>query len=449
MALKISTIGIIADDLTGANDTALQFLLRGCNTQILLDLNQLPEGCNNTIAWAVNTESRHLPAQDAVVQVEKATIALEEVLNVDFIYKKIDSTLRGNIAVEALKILESKSWDAAIIVPVFPDEGRITVGGYHLLRGVPIERTEVARDPNFPISQSHIPTLLQNQLAAADYDTKIVGHIQLSKVMRGAAPILLELQELIKKGKKLIVVDAVSTIDLEQIVLAMEKCMVHHKILPCGSAGLANAITKSWMDDAKYKYMTNTLPDCPVVTVVGSVTPVTRAQVKLLRDCSEKFNLEFVNLTPENLVEGLPPEMIHKALENLKAGKNLLIYSAPKDDSYQATLDYAKERGIEQPELSKKVLDSLATFTETIFQEIPSKLVLVGGETASYCCKAIQSTHLQLIDEVDTAIPLSMDQNARFIVTKSGNFGTPKTLVNIMNYMVNTEEETSSDEKYD
>ena len=32
-----NNIGIIADDLTGADDTALQFHLRGANTQILLD----------------------------------------------------------------------------------------------------------------------------------------------------------------------------------------------------------------------------------------------------------------------------------------------------------------------------------------------------------------------------------------------------------------------------
>ena len=35
--LLTNNIAIIADDLTGANDTALQFMMRGCNTQILFD----------------------------------------------------------------------------------------------------------------------------------------------------------------------------------------------------------------------------------------------------------------------------------------------------------------------------------------------------------------------------------------------------------------------------
>lgn len=34
-------VGIIADDLTGANDTALQFHLRGANTRILLMMENI------------------------------------------------------------------------------------------------------------------------------------------------------------------------------------------------------------------------------------------------------------------------------------------------------------------------------------------------------------------------------------------------------------------------
>lgn len=36
MIINSNIVGIIADDLTGANDTALQFHLKGANTQILL-----------------------------------------------------------------------------------------------------------------------------------------------------------------------------------------------------------------------------------------------------------------------------------------------------------------------------------------------------------------------------------------------------------------------------
>ena len=81
-------------------------------------------------------------------------------------YKKIDSTIRGNIAIEVLALLEVLEWDASIIIPAFPSEGRVTIGGYHLLKGIPIERTEMARDPHSPIRESHLPTLLNRPLSS-------------------------------------------------------------------------------------------------------------------------------------------------------------------------------------------------------------------------------------------------------------------------------------------
>jgi uncharacterized protein YgbK (DUF1537 family) len=437
MALKISSIGIIADDLTGANDTALQFLLKGCNTQILLDYEHLPEGCHNTVAWAINTESRMLDPEEAAERVKLSAEALSKNLKVDFIYKKIDSTLRGNVAYESLALLDVQKVDAAIIVPAFPDEGRTTVGGYHLLRGVPLERTEVARDPSSPIYLSHIPTLLANQCENPD----LIGHISLMTVMRGAGPILLELQELIKKDKKLIVVDAVSNIDLEQIVLAMEKCLGHYKIMPCGSAGLATALTKSWMPDGKYQHIVKTVPDYPTLMVVGSGTALTRSQVKLLHDYVDTYNLKFINLTAEQLLNGIEDRLIDESIKDLEEGKNVLIYSAPFENSIQNALELAEKRNIKPSRLSNIIVGQLAYFTEKVVENVQVKLILVGGETASTCCKAINSNHLQLIDEVDHAIPLCLDQKAQFIITKSGNLGTPKTLVNIMSYLEEVEEE--------
>ena len=118
-------------------------------------------------------------------------------------------------------MLEVLGWDSAVIMPAFPQEGRITVGGYHLLRGIPIERTEMARDPHSPITESHLPTLLKSQLGGNLEN--LVGEIGLKTIMDGAGPILMRLNELVEQGKKIIVADSVFTTDLEQIVLAMQK----------------------------------------------------------------------------------------------------------------------------------------------------------------------------------------------------------------------------------
>ena len=170
-------VGIIAADLTGANDTALQFHLKGANTQILLSDEIEPLNVKGTQTWAIATESRNIEPEIAYEKVAKTAKMFAEKLNPDFVYKKIDSTIRGNIAPEVLAIISEFEFDASVIVPAFPAEMRTTVGGYHLLRGVPIERTEMARDPHSPILESHVPTLLKSQLAPEYQD--FVGHIEL------------------------------------------------------------------------------------------------------------------------------------------------------------------------------------------------------------------------------------------------------------------------------
>ena len=155
---------IIADDLTGANDSALQFHLHGAGTQILLSENVEGLNLKGTSTWAISTESRNIAPKEAYDKIKYITQVMIDKFNPDYFFKKIDSTVRGNIAVETLGMLEILGWDAAIVIPAFPTEGRVTVGGYHLLKGVPIERTEMARDPYSPIEESHLPTLFTNQI---------------------------------------------------------------------------------------------------------------------------------------------------------------------------------------------------------------------------------------------------------------------------------------------
>ena len=202
MIINSNVVGIIADDLTGANDTALQFHLRGANTQILLDDNINPINTAGTQTWAISTETRNVTPHEAYEKVKHTVKMFSEVLKPDYYYKKIDSTVRGNIAVEILGILEVLQWDAVVVIPAFPSEGRVTVGGYHLLKGVPVERTEMARDPHSPIFESHLPTLLKSQLPEEFHC--LVESLELSTVMKGAGPIIRKLNDLIKAGKKLI-----------------------------------------------------------------------------------------------------------------------------------------------------------------------------------------------------------------------------------------------------
>jgi len=424
LTLKSKTIGIIADDLTGANDTALQFHLKGCNIQILLDYTIEPSGKSNTQAWSISTETRNKTPDEAYKIVTDATEKLINNFNAEYIYKKIDSTLRGNVAKETLAVLKSMNGDAAVIVPAFPAEGRTTVGGYHLLKGVPLERTEVARDPHSPIFQSHIPTLLKQQTD----NEEIIGHIQLMTVMKGAGPVLLELNRLVKEGKKLIVIDAISTTDMEQIALAVEKSS--YNLLPCGSAGLAQVLTKSWLPDTKYQHIPKVIPKLPVLIVSGSMASLSKTQIKKLAE-SDEFDSYVLELSLEDVLIEPSKELIERILEHLETENIVAVHINVSDEDEEEKI---KELGMEKEKISSIITDYLANLSNKVIKEQNLIFLTIGGETSYKCCNAIGSKQLQLIDEVEPSIPLCLDLEAQWIVTKSGNFGMPGSLVNILKY---------------
>lgn len=137
-----SRIGILADDMTGAGDTALQFLTPEAEVWVLPavhDRVRLPAGAT---VLAANTESRHLPPLQAA-GVDQAARYLQAAGCGTF-YKKIDSTLRGNLAIELLQALSTLDLELAVVAPAFPQAGRITVGGYQLVDGIPVDASPYA-----------------------------------------------------------------------------------------------------------------------------------------------------------------------------------------------------------------------------------------------------------------------------------------------------------------
>jgi len=423
-------IGIIADDLTGANDTALQFHLRGSNTQILLDYEAYLQNIKNAQTWAISTETRNVSADVAYSKVKSATQTFVDKLNLEFFYKKIDSTLRGNIAVETLAMLEVLKWDAAVIVPALPSEGRITVGGYHLLKGVPIERTEVARDVHSPIFESHVPTLLRSQL---DEDKKdIVGLIELSTIMNGAGPILFKINELIAQGKKLIVADSVSITDIEQVVLAINKS--DYNILPTGAAACAQVLGNIWLPEMKNQHVPKTIPELPKLIVSGSATIITEAQIKKLADSDDFENTYFINLDLKTILAGVSDELINRVVNNLGQKNIVVVNTSYLLKGFDGFSDDCLNAGLTKPKLASMITDFLAELTKSVVSKRDVILITLGGETSYKCCSAIDSLQLQLVDEVASSIPLSIDHKAQWIVSKSGNLGNTNTLVDILKY---------------
>jgi len=436
MIINSSVAGIIADDLTGANDSALQFHLRGAGTQILLSDNVDCINNKSTQIWAISTESRNIAPVEAYEKVKYATQVMLDKFNPDFFFKKIDSTIRGNIAVEVLGMLEVLGWDAGIVIPAFPLEGRVTIGGYHLLKGVPVERTEMARDPYSPIFESHLPTLLKSQVGA-EWE-HLIGSLELKTVMKGAGPILQNLNKLIADGKKLIVVDAVSTTDIEQILLAMNKS--DYKILPTGTAATARALSDLWFSDLKPNNVMQTIPELPKLIISGSATEITANQIKVLEESDDyDENTLFVNLDVKTILNGVQDELVQRIVNNLGQNNIVVVHTSNVVRDFDGFSDDSLDAELTRDKLAQMITDFLADLTKRVTELKQLILILLGGETSYKCCRAINANQLQLIDEVAPAIALSLDHNAQWIVTKSGNLGSVNTLIDILNYFKNHE----------
>ena len=83
---------MIADDLTGAADSGVQFVRAGYRTAVIFRGESVPEDVE---AAVIDTDSRSLDPRGAR---ERVLEAGETLRGARIVYKKLDSTLRGPVA---------------------------------------------------------------------------------------------------------------------------------------------------------------------------------------------------------------------------------------------------------------------------------------------------------------------------------------------------------------
>src|SRR5215210_5135759 len=154
-------IAIIADDLTGAADAGVQLVHAGYRTAVFFGESEVL--ADDLDAVSFDTDSRTMPAGFAAKRVLEAAHTAREAR---IVYKKLDSTLRGNVAAELAAALGGARRKSVVVAPAFPAAGRTTVGGTQRVHGVPIDETEVANDPHTPVTEAHVPSLLANAFAS-------------------------------------------------------------------------------------------------------------------------------------------------------------------------------------------------------------------------------------------------------------------------------------------
>lgn len=134
---------VLADDATGALE---------CGS-ILASMSIDVSLFSGAGVVVINTATRHASPADA------AKCMADWVTFDGPVFKKTDSTLRGNIGPE-LTALTARG--PVVYIPAYPALGRTVVGGRLLVDGVPVDETAFAHDPHNPVRSAKISELFES-----------------------------------------------------------------------------------------------------------------------------------------------------------------------------------------------------------------------------------------------------------------------------------------------
>lgn len=406
---------IVADDLTGANDTGIQFRQQGFETIVLTDLSRFESAFQRFDATCVDTDTRRLPPSLVLPQMEAVLERIAGRAGEAILYKKVDSTLRGHIGLEIDLLLERLGFPCAFFAPAYPGQGRQTLEGIYLVNSQPIAHTEFSQDPRFPIETSDIRQWMQGQSRMSS------GHIGLETIARGEGAILSAMAGLMGRRVRVFTFDCSGPSDLESIAeagLSMER-----RPLFVGSAGLAEKVGAALARRIREK------GGCLVIA--GSLSQVTSQQVRY----AEKREAHLISLPngfwsdPGGGQERFPA-IVDEATTALREGKGVIVWTQ-SGQTQPVSLDATKTEQINR---------FLSHLTQAIMDQVELRgLVLTGGETASAILSAFEAHGLRLEAEVLPAIPFGRivggKQEGLGVVTKAGGFGKPEALAKAIEFV--------------
>lgn len=422
-------IYIIADDLTGANDTGVQFSKKGYNTIVLILKESediiIPD---KTDVLVVDTETREVNAK-------KACQRLRNVLNKlnfsdkDVFYKKIDSTLRGCIGAEIEEMMNFLEKDICIFTPTFPSHQRITIGGYLIVNGRPLGLSKYYSGGLKAGEASFIPFLLKQQTSLP------IARIDFIDVTKGQEVIFKKINKLYQKGNKIIIVDATEEVHLKNILNSIFK--FEGSVLYAGSAGLANYFPEIYNKNRSFK-LNMEKNKGPILIVDGSRNPITKSQITHLKGEIDFFGL---NIDIEQILSDRKTILEHYLTDSItviKNGQHLVIHTDPLyNDKENINNKLMQKYNLSFRELELTIREFLGELTAKIVRNSPARnLILTGGDIALGVCLALGIQNLNVVDELLPGIPLSTanlkDINLK-IVTKAGGFGEKDTLFRLIN----------------
>ena len=416
---------IVTDDLTGANDTGVQFSKRKLRSIVITDKDYIKKSLKECDVVVVDTESRSDDKHTAYGKTfEIGKIAKEQ--QIRYVYKKLDSTFRGNIGAEISGLMDALGIQNAIIVPALPSNERITKNGNVYVKGQLLAETEIADDPKTPVRESYIPSIISQQT-----DKNIVV-INYEDVLSGRQNLIEKVQQHIKNDRQIIVIDAQKKEDLDLIASAITS--LENNLLFVGSSGLAEYLPKYF--NFKKEKKSN-------IIIAGSVSEVTRKQIEYAK---EKLAVTLIDVEVEKLFAREQDQekrrIIDLIKESSRKGEDIIIRSATSKTMVKKCFELGQKYGLTRFKVSETVSSFLGEIAKVVMQEIKINGVLfTGGDIAIKAAQCLNISGTIIQDEIVPGVPYGYFADEQYkniiIVSKAGGFGKEDAIFQVLNFLKN------------
>ncbi|MBD1382640.1 four-carbon acid sugar kinase family protein [Metabacillus arenae] len=424
---------VIADDLTGASDCSGQLIQFGLHVSVMIKPSSGLIQERDVLVF--NSDSRSLSGSGAYQKVRDICDKIKG-LPIDILYKKIDSTMRGNIGQELNAIKDVFQPDFVFIAPAYPQMGRQVIDGIHYLNHTQIHETEFSTDPKTPVTESYIPKLIQCQ---SNQKTGLLSYRDLRKGITHVSDRLVGFK---KENISYIVVDSIEDSDLELFTQMVSQ--MKYSVIWTGSACLMNYLPKAYGLESVNPEWSISKSNTPVFLVIGSVSKVGRKQLSHLLLSKEAIGVELQSsaviqdeMTKQKEIERLKKEIKEAFLAN----RNVAFFSC---GNVKETHEAGEKYGLNQVEISNEISRILGQTAAQVIKECKvHHLFLTGGDTAYQVMDQLGVNEFQVINEIEPGIPIGKLSNYEdmYAVTKAGNFGTVEVLskaVHLLQGRINT-----------
>ncbi|MDL2407121.1 four-carbon acid sugar kinase family protein [Rhizobium calliandrae] len=388
----MSTLRLIADDLTGALDTAVEFVGVYGPIEVQRD-DALPADLPDCLA--IDSGTREKSVTEAAAIVGRLAPLLE---GTDLAFKKVDSLFRGPWAEELAACFRLGHWRHCILAPAFPHHGRHTRGGRQVLFA--------GKDAWRDISGDLVAHLRAQELPA--FNTAL-DQTSADGVANRAIP------------DGIHVFDAHSDDDLDAVI-AWVSSELQEPVLWSGTGGLARSLARNidlathrlprTEKDANERSPAPAVPmsrrlQRPVLGLFGSDQPITLAQ---LQACGPNWL---------KLPQGADADAVDRQIR--QSGVAMVSLDLPT--------------GLERDDAARRIEATFGGIARAL--PAPATLIVAGGETLRNLCSALDVTALRITGQAAPGLPRSMIVGGPWqgttVISKSGAFGGPTLWRDLLN----------------